>query len=266
MSTLHRRTTAKSSCCRRVSPNSADDGAPLSTGPTKSGTSARRYERKSSPMYSDMTAWTGHAPPQSPRGIQQARHPLPVWRRPVACDISWASLAAAILACRSERWLHCDRDRGPDCQNGSERQNENEFCPSSRVASGDGRGHGRRSLLQRDAGTAALLDEAMASVLKTIVSGVDSDAARQDRNHDPDEPEHDNFKLAGRRHSAVLVPVTLATKSAGLCSPDEKVWHSDKMDTVPSCRCHLALQLQFIEGSESMDRHDSGSDDWWCVG
>jgi len=28
----------------------------------------------------------------------------------------------------------------------------------------------------------------------------------------------------------------------------------------------LALQLQFFEGSESMDHHDSGSDDWWCVG
>jgi hypothetical protein len=28
----------------------------------------------------------------------------------------------------------------------------------------------------------------------------------------------------------------------------------------------LALQLQLIEGSESMGDHDSGSDDWWCVG
>ena len=28
----------------------------------------------------------------------------------------------------------------------------------------------------------------------------------------------------------------------------------------------LALQLHLIEGSESMGDHDSGSDDWWCVG
>jgi GH15 family glucan-1,4-alpha-glucosidase len=28
----------------------------------------------------------------------------------------------------------------------------------------------------------------------------------------------------------------------------------------------LALQLHFIGGSESMGDHDSGSDDWWCVG
>ena len=29
---------------------------------------------------------------------------------------------------------------------------------------------------------------------------------------------------------------------------------------------NLTLQLQLIEGSESMGDHDSGSDDWWCVG
>jgi hypothetical protein len=28
----------------------------------------------------------------------------------------------------------------------------------------------------------------------------------------------------------------------------------------------LALQLHILEGSESMGDHDSGSDDWWCVG
>src|SRR3954447_1015187 len=28
----------------------------------------------------------------------------------------------------------------------------------------------------------------------------------------------------------------------------------------------LALQLHLIEGSESMGDHDSGFDDWWCVG
>jgi hypothetical protein len=28
----------------------------------------------------------------------------------------------------------------------------------------------------------------------------------------------------------------------------------------------LALQLRLIESSESMGNHDSGSDDWWCVG
>jgi hypothetical protein len=30
---------------------------------------------------------------------------------------------------------------------------------------------------------------------------------RQDRNHNPDDPKGDNFKLAGRRHSVVLVTV-----------------------------------------------------------
>jgi anaerobic selenocysteine-containing dehydrogenase len=28
----------------------------------------------------------------------------------------------------------------------------------------------------------------------------------------------------------------------------------------------LALQLQLMGGSESMGNHDSGPDDWWCVG
>ena len=28
----------------------------------------------------------------------------------------------------------------------------------------------------------------------------------------------------------------------------------------------LALQLQFLDGSESMGDHDSGFDDWWSVG
>ena len=31
-------------------------------------------------------------------------------------------------------------------------------------------------------------------------------------------------------------------------------------------RLRLALQLPFLEGSESMGDHDSGSDDWWRVG
>src|SRR6516162_180224 len=30
--------------------------------------------------------------------------------------------------------------------------------------------------------------------------------------------------------------------------------------------CNLALQLQFLDGSESMGDHDSGFDDWWSVG
>jgi hypothetical protein len=34
----------------------------------------------------------------------------------------------------------------------------------------------------------------------------------------------------------------------------------------PESQQALALQLQLIEGSESMGDHDSGSDDWWCVG
>jgi hypothetical protein len=42
-----------------------------------------------------------------------------------------------------------------------------------------------------------------------MVAGVDRDTARQDRDHDPDDPEDDNFELAGRRHSAVLVRASL---------------------------------------------------------
>jgi hypothetical protein len=38
-----------------------------------------------------------------------------------------------------------------------------------------------------------------------MVAGIDSDTTRQDRNHNPDDPKGDNFKLAGRRHSVVLV-------------------------------------------------------------
>jgi hypothetical protein len=34
----------------------------------------------------------------------------------------------------------------------------------------------------------------------------------------------------------------------------------------PESQQALSLQLQLIEGSESMGDHDSGSDDWWCVG
>jgi len=37
-------------------------------------------------------------------------------------------------------------------------------------------------------------------------------------------------------------------------------------DTAAKAASSLALQLQLIEGSESMGDHDSGSDDWWCVG
>jgi hypothetical protein len=39
------------------------------------------------------------------------------------------------------------------------------------------------------------------SAPKMMVTGIDSDTARQDRNHDSDDPKDDNFKLAGRRHS-----------------------------------------------------------------
>jgi hypothetical protein len=37
-------------------------------------------------------------------------------------------------------------------------------------------------------------------------------------------------------------------------------------DSAPRDVPYLALQLHFIGGSESMGDHDSGSDDWWCVG
>jgi hypothetical protein len=43
-----------------------------------------------------------------PRRVQQGRCPALARRRP-----SSASLAAAILACRSEHWLHCGRHHGP---------------------------------------------------------------------------------------------------------------------------------------------------------
>jgi len=33
-----------------------------------------------------------------------------------------------------------------------------------------------------------------------------------------------------------------------------------------SAKVVLALQLQFLDGSESMGDHDSGFDDWWSVG
>jgi len=72
------------------------------------------------------------------------------------------------------------------------------------------------------------------------------------------------------------------TRSAGLPGElDRRPPKSDQAGCVPipsarapkkgpeadGCRAEvLALQLQFFEGSESMDHHDSGSDDWWCVG
>src|SRR6202007_536218 len=34
----------------------------------------------------------------------------------------------------------------------------------------------------------------------------------------------------------------------------------------PGQTLRLALQLQFLDGSESMGDHDSGFDDWWSVG
>jgi hypothetical protein len=39
-----------------------------------------------------------------------------------------------------------------------------------------------------------------------------------------------------------------------------------KSERIARNNTELALQLQLIEGSESMGDHDSGSDDWWCVG
>jgi hypothetical protein len=46
-----------------------------------------------------------------------------------------------------------------------------------------------------------------------MVAGIDRDATRQDRNHDPDDPEDDNFELARREHSVVLI----------MCHPDNEI-------------------------------------------
>jgi hypothetical protein len=76
----------------------------------------------------------------------------------------------------------------------------------------------------------------------------------------------------GLRHildEALVVLAVLETGSARLvlappkcpnCFPSLPADHSEQRRKV------LALQLQLIEGSESMGDHDSGSDDWWCVG
>jgi hypothetical protein len=66
------------------------------------------------------------------RGRALGKHP--VRRRPGECDTGCASLAAAILACRSARWLCCDHDRGPERHNGGEHQSKNEFCSWSPAA------------------------------------------------------------------------------------------------------------------------------------
>jgi hypothetical protein len=48
---------------------------------------------------------------------------------------------------------------------------------------------------------------------KMQVAGVDSDAARQDHNHDSWDPEEDTLELAGRRHPAVPVEVLLKQRN-----------------------------------------------------
>ena len=46
----------------------------------------------------------------------------------------------------------------------------------------------------------------------------------------------------------------------------ERIERAMKLRLPAAIQHSLALQLQLIEGSESMGDHDSGSDDWWCVG
>jgi hypothetical protein len=50
------------------------------------------------------------------------------------------------------------------------------------------------------------------SAPKMMVTGIDGDATRQDRNHNPDDPKGDN-KLAGRWHSMVLSGASLQQRN-----------------------------------------------------
>jgi hypothetical protein len=58
------------------------------------------------------------------------------------------------------------------------------------------------------------------SAPKMTVTGIARDAARQDRNHNPNDSKGDNLKLAGRRHSVVLSETSLQQRNPqALCSP-----------------------------------------------
>jgi hypothetical protein len=46
-----------------------------------------------------------------------------------------------------------------------------------------------------------------------MVTDVDRDAARHDRNHGTGDPEDDHFELAGRRHSPVLGEASLKQRN-----------------------------------------------------
>jgi hypothetical protein len=46
-------------------------------------------------------------------GVYRAQHRRPVRRRPMECIIGYASLAAAISACRNACWRRCGHARGP---------------------------------------------------------------------------------------------------------------------------------------------------------
>jgi hypothetical protein len=50
------------------------------------------------------------------------------------------------------------------------------------------------------AGRPCMMVQEFTSVPKMVVTGVDGDGARDDRDRDSDDPENDDLELAGRRH------------------------------------------------------------------
>jgi hypothetical protein len=56
------------------------------------------------------------------------------------------------------------------------------------------------------------LPASTSAVPEMKVTGVDSDAAREDCDHDSHDPEEENFKLARGRHSSVLAEHSLQRK------------------------------------------------------
>jgi hypothetical protein len=67
--------------------------------------------------------------------------------------------------------------------------------------------------------------------------------------------------MAGAAAESILLAVAIAK-----AKDEEKVLKTYEKSGGRLAVTRLALQLQLIEGSESMGDHDSGSDDWWCVG
>src|SRR5215831_5169384 len=76
---------------------------------------------------------------------------------------------------------------------------------------------------------------------------------------DPGNPSH-RYQARSTAHldRPCSRMVALAASSPGRSSP--------RSPQTTNATVMLALQLHFIGGSESMGDHDSGSDDWWCVG